>query len=172
MIYFKKTTVDFGDKSLKEAEAALLGRTSKAGYLFDLHKTTAWVVFKERQFLGKRTGEGEYKVSRYRHVLFTLVPRVVARVNFEKMGTGSKLTINTRLNIGSTILFGLLNLALFLPLISALVRSGMPGPDAFSPELACVYLYFLGAAYYETKLTETMLTDVIRGQDIKSIFSA
>src|SRR5690349_14726675 len=83
-LYFRKSELLFEGKSRSEVEASLLEKTSKVHYIFDLHQTSGWVLFKERQFIGKRIGEGEYLLSRYRHVLFTVLPRVAAKVKVEK----------------------------------------------------------------------------------------
>lgn len=171
-MYFRKSHIAFPDKPLSEAEAPLLEKVSKVIYLFDFHQTIGWILPKERHFAGKKIGENEYVLSRYRHMIWSLVPRVVARVRFQQVGIGSAVKIKTRLNVNGTIAFVLLTLGLLSPFIRAIIRAEMPEWDDFSLELACAYGYFLTAIYYEARVTEKTILDVIKRAEIRSIFSA
>ncbi len=145
-------------------------KTSRVKLLFDLHATSGWVVFKERLFAGKRIGESEYLLSRYRHQFFVLVPRIVVRLKVERVGSGSKVTLRSRFNSIGTIAFVILTLSTLIPIARVMTGSESPEADHFLP--AFLYLYFLLAAYLEVKTVEKLILDVVKQEQIKSIFNA
>jgi hypothetical protein len=171
-MYFRRTEIHIPEMTLREAENSFLQKSDEVNHMFDLHQTIGWVLPSDHYFIRKKVKDNEYKISRYRHVFFVLLPRVVTNVTFEKTFNGTKITFKTRLSINSFIAFFFLTLFMLLPIAGAFTHSRMIQIDDFSETEVLMFLYLIITAFWESIATEKLIHKIVMGLKIKNIFSA
>ncbi|MBO9702795.1 MAG: hypothetical protein J7604_21460 [Sporocytophaga sp.] len=171
-MYFRKTEIHFPELIINEAENSFLQKSDEVNYMFDLHQTIGWILPSNHFFIRKKIKDNEYIISRYRHIFFVLLPRVVTKVKFEKTSNGSKITFRTRLSINSFIAFFFLTLFMLFPIVGAVTHSRMIEMDDFSETAIFMFLYLIISTFWESIATEKLVHKIIIGLKIKNIFSA
>jgi hypothetical protein len=166
MIYFRKREILI--ESEDEIERLLNQSTSKVLTMFDLTSTSAYVILEERPFVGQKLSNGETIISRYRHSLFRIVPRIISKWKVENINGKSLLVIKDRLGLFPTVALFMVLFPLLGGCIKSVLNFELPDLELLFFSLGFLVVFLL-LVKYELRQTSQVIEKVIKNEKVKSL---
>jgi hypothetical protein len=166
MFYFRKRKILI--ESAEEVEKLLNQSTSKVLTMFDLSATSSYIILAERPLMGQKLSNGETIISRHRHTILQVVPRIVTRWRIETLNGQSFLVLQNRLALLPTIALLMIFLPLALGISKSLANLELPDLEIVGFSLTILALYLV-LAFYELRSTDKTIQKVISNEKVKSL---
>ncbi|HTJ51509.1 MAG TPA: hypothetical protein VL443_18750 [Cyclobacteriaceae bacterium] len=165
MMYFRNKRISVNSK--EKTEQLLNQSSSKVLSFFDLERINTYVILKERPLAGKRLDSGEVLISRYRHIIFGIVPRIVTKWKVKEINGESYLITKTRLSLLPFMGLLIFLLTFFTTIILSIVNWKLPDLDAFLWQLIVIVIFLL-LTRYEIAVTDKIIKKIIMNERIRS----
>ena len=166
MIYFRKREILI--ESQDEIERLLNQSTSKVLTMFDFTSTSTYVILPERPFVGQKLSKGETIISRYRHSIFKIVPRIISKWKVQNVNGKSVLVIKDRLGLLPTMVLFIFLFPLFVVCIKSVLNFELPNLEPLSFSLVFSAIFIL-LVKYELRQTSKTIEKVIKNEKGKSV---
>jgi hypothetical protein len=166
MIYFRKREILI--ESQHEVEKLLNQATSKILTMFDLTSTSTYVIPEGRPFIGQKLKDGETIISRYRHSLFKMVPRIISKWKVENINGKAHLVIKDRLGLLPTMALFIFIFPLLIVCIKSILNFELPNLQPLSYSIVVTAIFTL-LVKYELRQTSKTIEKVIKNEKVKNL---
>jgi hypothetical protein len=168
MIYFRQRKISI--ESPERVEKLLNQSTSKVLTMFDLTSTSTYIILEERPFVGQKSKNGETMISRYRHSLFKIVPRIISKWKVESIDDDRFLVIKNRLGFLPTLVLLMIAFPLLVEVVKSILRFEIPDLEIVTSSSIFLMVFVL-LVKYELGLTERTILKVINNEKTKSLIT-
>jgi hypothetical protein len=168
MVYFRKRKILI--QSQEQTEKFLNQSTSKVLTMFDLTATSTYIILEERPFVGQKLANGETIISRYRHSLFKIIPRIITKWKIEVTDDELFLVVKNRLALLPTMALVIILFPSLVEIVKSALTFELPDFTTLSYSLVFVVL-FIVLLKYELKQTDRTITKVIDNGKLKSLIT-
>jgi hypothetical protein len=166
MIYFRKRNIRI--ESQEQIEKLLNQSTSKVLTMFDLTTTSTYIILEERPLIGQKLKNGQTNISRYRHSLFKIVPRIISKWKVELINGEPYLLIKSRLGLLPTIALLMIAFPLLVETIQAVLNFEFPDREVVTYSLIFLTIFAL-LTKFELGQTDKTIMKVINNEKVKSL---
>jgi hypothetical protein len=166
MIYFRQQRIKID--SQEEIEKRLNQSASKVLSMFDLTATSMYVILEERPFVGQKLDNGETIISRYRHTIFQIVPRIVSKWKVDSINGELFLVVSNRLGLLPTLVLFVVMFPLIVEIIRSVATFEVPNLETVAYSLGFLAIFLL-LTKFELRLTDKTILKVINNEKVKSL---